>query len=164
MAAHHQNRQVSEADERRGLSLACWSCLTDCATLPRSRECARKRLALALAIRIGLAVPAWADFEDGIDAFLRGDYATALQELKPRADQGHAKAQYNLGVMYGKGRGILKDYVQAPTWYNLAASRFAAGSSRDKAVKNRAALAERMTPAQSAEAQRLAREWKPKPE
>ncbi len=80
------------------------------------------------------------------------------------ADQGHAKAQYNLGVMYGKGRGIPKDYVQAPTWYNLAASRFAPGSSRDKAVKNRAALAERMTPAQSAEAQRLAREWQPKPE
>ena len=49
-------------------------------------------------------------------------------------------------------------------WYNLATSRFTPGSSRDKAVKNRAALAERMTPAQSAEAQRLAREWKPKPE
>ncbi len=81
-----------------------------------------------------------------------------------RADQGHAKAQYNLGVMYGKGRGIPKDYVQAPMWYNLAASRFAPGSSRDKAVKNRATLAERMTPAQSAEAQRLAREWKSKPE
>ncbi len=66
--------------------------------------------------------------------------------------------------MYEKGQGVPQDYVQAHMWYNLAASHFAPGSDRDRAVKNRDIIAEKMTPAQIAEAQRLAREWKPKPE
>ncbi len=49
-------------------------------------------------------------------------------------------------------------------WYNLAASHFAPGSDRDTAVKNRDIVGAKMTPAQIAKAQRLAREWKPKKE
>ncbi len=49
-------------------------------------------------------------------------------------------------------------------WSNLAASRHQPGKDRDDAVFNRDFIAKRMTPAQIAEAQRLAREWKPKPE
>ncbi len=64
--------------------------------------------------------------------------------------------------MYEKGQGVPQDYVQAHMWYNLAASHFAPGSDRDRAVKNRDILAAKMTPAQIAEAQRLARKWKPK--
>ncbi len=64
--------------------------------------------------------------------------------------------------MYSKGQGVPQNYVQAHMWYNLAASRFAPGSDRDMAVKNRDIAAALMTPAQIAEAQRLAREWKPK--
>src|SRR5512141_852563 len=45
-----------------------------------------------------LVVPAWADFEAGMDANTRGDYATALREWRPLAEQGDALAQYNLGV------------------------------------------------------------------
>ena len=41
-----------------------------------------------------------ADFQKGLDAYDRGDYATALREWTPLAEQGHAWAQYNLGVMY----------------------------------------------------------------
>ena len=55
-----------------------------------------------------------------------------------------------------------QDYVQAHMWFNLAASRLPPGTNRDKAVKNRDIVAAKMTPAQIAEAQRLAREWKPK--
>ncbi len=47
-------------------------------------------------------------------------------------------------------------------WYNLAASRHRPGAYRDIAVKYRDILAAKMTPAQIAEAQRLAQEWKPK--
>jgi hypothetical protein len=47
-------------------------------------------------------------------------------------------------------------------WYNLAASRFPPGEGRDLAVKNRDIIAEKMTPAQISEAQKLAREWSPK--
>ncbi len=59
--------------------------------------------------------------------------------------------------MYRKGEGVPKDYVQAHMWYTLAAAQGDkdAGEFRDL-------LAEKMTPAQIAEAQRLAREWKPK--
>ncbi len=49
-------------------------------------------------------------------------------------------------------------------WYNLAASRHRRGAARDESAKNRNIVAKRMTPAQMAEAQRLAREWKPKKE
>ncbi len=66
--------------------------------------------------------------------------------------------------MYYKGRGVPQDYVQAHMWLNLAASRFPQGTDRDMAVKIRDILAAKMTPAQIAEAQRLAREWKPKKE
>ena len=68
-----------------------------------------------------------------------------------------AVAQFSLGVMYSKGRGVPQDYVQAHMWDNLAAAQ-----DIEDARKGRDKLAEHMTPAQIAEAQRLAREWKPK--
>ncbi len=57
-----------------------------------------------------------------------------------------------------------QDYTAAHKWFNLAASRFPASEAtlRDKAVNARKLVAARMTPTQIAEAQRLAREWKPK--
>jgi TPR repeat protein len=47
-----------------------------------------------------------ADFQKGRDAYKRGDYATALKEWTPLAEQGDAEAQFNLGSMYEKGRGV----------------------------------------------------------
>ncbi len=64
--------------------------------------------------------------------------------------------------MYHKGQGVAQDYVQAHMWYNLAASRLPPGDNRDLVVKNRDLVEKRMAPAQVAEAQKLAREWKPK--
>ena len=49
-------------------------------------------------------------------------------------------------------------------WRKVAASRLPPGTDRAEAVKNRDLLAAEMTPAQIAEAQRMAREWKPKKE
>lgn len=157
-----------------------------------------KRICLALVLVVSLAVPAWADFQDGVAAYDRGDYATALQEFKPLAEQGDARAQnslglmyyhgqgvpqddaeavrlyslaaeqgyawaqYHLGLMYANGEGVLRDYVQAHMWSNLAASRWPPGEERDDAVRNRDIAAAKMTPAQVAEAQRLAREWEPR--
>ncbi len=90
------------------------------------------------------------------------DDAEALQWFRKAAEQGYAKAQYNLGVMYGNGRGVPQDYAQAHMWFNLAASGFPLGEDRDQAVKDRDHAAKRMTPAQISEAQKLAREWRPK--
>ncbi len=90
------------------------------------------------------------------------DYAEAVRSYRKAAEQGLALAQFNLGIMYYKGRGVPKDYVQAHMWNILAASRFPPGEDRDDAVNHRNSLAEKMTPAQLTEAEKLAREWKPK--
>jgi len=85
------------------------------------------------------------------------DYAEALRWYRKAADQGNGLSQANLGVMYGNGQGVTQDYVRAHMWYSLAAAR-----GEKIARETRDLLAKKMTPAQIAEAQRLAREWKPK--
>ncbi len=154
--------------------------------------------ALCAGFTLGLTAPGWAGYGEGFAAYQRGDYATALREWRPlaeqgnanaqtnlgfmydkgqgvpqdyaeavkwyrkAAEQGNASAQNNLGFMYGTGKGVPQDYMQAHLWYNLAASRSPPGKNHDNAVKNRDIIAKRMTPAQISEAQKLAREWKPK--
>jgi TPR repeat protein len=39
------------------------------------------------------------------------------------AEQGHAEAQYNLGVNYGKGQGVPQDYSEAVKWLRMAAEQ-----------------------------------------
>jgi uncharacterized protein len=75
------------------------------------------------------------------------------------ADQGEPWAQTNLGVKYARGQGVPQDYVSAYMWFDLAAAQ-----GDQSAVSDRDAAARRMTPAQIAESQKLAREWKPKKE
>jgi len=185
-------------------------------------------IALVLSF-VCFAVPVWADFQAGMDANNRGDYATALREWRLLAEQGDALAQYNLGMLYRKGRGVPQDDVQARQWYEKAAvqgqakAQFSLGTlyfngegapkdyrqalrwfrlaadqgeavaqtkiaimyddgqgvphdivqaykwyslaatNGDKpAAELRDTAAKQMTPAQIAEAQKLAQEWKPK--
>lgn len=175
-----------------------------------------------------LDLAAWADFQAGMDANNREDYATALREWRPLAEKGDALAQYNLGVLYRKGRGVPQDDVQARKWYDKAAAQgqakaqynlgtlyyngegvpkdykqalrwFRLAADQGEAVAQtkiaimyedaqgvphdlvqaykwyslaitsgdkpatllRNLLTDKMTPAQIAEAQKLAREWKP---
>ena len=98
------------------------------------------------------------------EAYNSGDYATALRLWRPLAERGHADAQYSLGVMYSQGRGVPQDYVQAHMWFNLAASRLLPGEGFNAAIQERNLVAELMTPAQIAEAQKLLREWRPRDE
>ena len=56
----------------------------------------------------------------GLTAYNSGDYATALREWKPLAEQGDADAQSNLGLLYRKGRGVPQDYKTAVKWFRLA--------------------------------------------
>jgi TPR repeat protein len=102
-----------------------------------------------------MVIPAMAlaqDFDKGLDAAQAGDYATALREWTPLAEQGHASAQINLGFMYEKGYGVPQDFVASHVWNNLGAANGdkLGGTNRDN-------LAQRMTPDQIAEAQRRAR-------
>ena len=64
-----------------------------------------------------------ADFQKGLAAADRGDFATALETLTPRAEQGGANAQGILGFMYDKGLGVPQDYKAAVKWYTLAAEQ-----------------------------------------
>jgi hypothetical protein len=121
-----------------------------------------KSLLAALAVSLCLAAPVLAGpFEDGKAAYERGDYATALRLWLPLAEQGDAIVQFNLGLLYYWGHGVLQDsvqdYVEAHKWFDLAAAQ-----GNLSAAGNRDWLAKKMTPDQLAEAQRLAREWKPK--
>jgi len=58
-----------------------------------------------------------ADFQAGVDAYARGDYATVLKEWQPLAEQGDAYAQFSLGHLYHGGHGVPQDYVKAVRWY-----------------------------------------------
>ncbi len=84
------------------------------------------------------------------------DAAKAVRWYRRAAAQGHAIAQYVLGLRYHAGEGIPRDHVRAHMWFNLAAA------TRGEAIKYRDYVAALMTPEQIAEAQRLAREWTPR--
>jgi TPR repeat protein len=88
------------------------------------------------------------------------DYAEALKWYRLAAAQGYARAQYRLGYMYANGEGVPQDPVQAHKWLTLATITFTDKPERDEAIKARNRVAARMTLAQIAEAQKLAREWK----
>ncbi len=117
--------------------------------------------------------------EDGYSALNDGNYPAALQLFRPlanegnvsalkaiaiindyclAADKGNGLARFSLGFIYERGLGLPQDYVRAYMWFSLAAAQGTKG-----AEEWRERLAARMSPAQIAEAQRLAREWSPKP-
>ena len=81
------------------------------------------------------------------------------------AFQDHYVAQANLAYFYEHGKGVRKDMVRALMWTILVARQmpWVAGMGYSFAER-RDELISKMTPAQIAEAQRLAREWKPKTE
>ncbi len=79
--------------------------------------------ALCAGVTLGLTAPAWGGFKEGEAAYKRGDYATALREWRSLAEQGNAKAQFFLGLMYSKGRGVPQDYAEAVGWWHKAAEQ-----------------------------------------
>ena len=85
------------------------------------------------------------------------DYGKALKCFRKAVEQGNTIAQLYLGSMYEYGTGVDQNYVTAYMWYHRAGTLGIEG-----ALEERDKIAEKMTPAQIAEAQRRAREWKPK--
>lgn len=78
----------------------------------------------SLIVAVGFAGSAVAGpLEDGLAAFERRDYVTAMRVWRPLADQGDAVAQFNLGVMYLKGQGIAQDDVASVIWLRKAADQ-----------------------------------------
>jgi TPR repeat protein len=65
---------------------------------------------------------AMAGLKEGIDAYYDGRYGIALKELRPLAEDKLPEAEFYLGVMYAKGRGVPQDFQKAVHWYRLAAA------------------------------------------
>ena len=72
-----------------------------------------KRIALAVALLVSLAAPAWAGFDEGLVVYKRGDYEVALREWVLLAEKGDAKSHYSLGRLYEWGFGVPEDEAEA---------------------------------------------------
>ena len=72
------------------------------------------------------------------------------------AAQGLADAQYGVGSAYFNGQGVARNYVQAYMWMSLALAQGNATAGKYMPV-----VEQKLTPEQIAEAQELAREFKP---
>ena len=62
-----------------------------------------------------------AGFEDGVNAFHRGQYIIAAQEWQPLATKGDPDAARNLAMLYHRGLGFEVDFIKARYWYKIAA-------------------------------------------
>jgi uncharacterized protein len=76
-----------------------------------------------LAASFTMAPPASAGFEEGGNAYLKKNYALALAEWRPLAEQGHSASQFGMGLAYENGRGVASDPIQAAIWYRKAAEQ-----------------------------------------
>ena len=83
----------------------------------------RNGLGLAVLCLAMVAGTCHAGFDEGLAAYQRKDYAVALKAWRPLAAQGNARAQFNLGVMYAKGRGVPQDDKEVVRWFRLAADQ-----------------------------------------
>ena len=90
----------------------------------------------AVVLVLALALPAHvlaADLQAGLDAYERGDYAAALKEWRPLAEQGDVVAQYYLGTMYADGEGVPQDPAEATKWFRLAEKSIRANADEPEA-------------------------------
>lgn len=95
---------------------------------------------------------------------VRRDHKEAARLYLRAANKGYARAQNDIGFMYGFGEGVPpRDDVEAYKWLTLGIARYTAKNQDrlDQAIKDKATLAKRMTPAQIAEAERRVKMWKP---
>ena len=92
------------------------------------------------------------------------NYLAAVKWYRKAAEQNHTEAQYKLSVCYANGEGVEKDEAEAYKWYILASAKhnFLFSVQAQKAKRILSITKQQMTPEQIAEAQRFAREFKPR--
>ena len=86
------------------------------------------------------------------------DQAQAAEWYRKAAEQGLARAAYNLGSMYAMGQGVGRDQAEAYFWLGVAAESWS-GEQHEQAAKARDALGVRLTPEQLAAAQLRVKKW-----
>ena len=73
-----------------------------------------KRVIPVFLMLILMSAPVYADdYQDGENAYRRGDYRTAFEKFMPLAEQGDAQSQWLVAGLYARGMGVVRDYVQA---------------------------------------------------
>jgi len=114
---------------------------------------------IATILALSFAAPAASGpFEDGVAAYKKQLYVTAMKLWLPLAEAGNPEAQANIGVLYRDAQGVPSGReVEAYMWFSLAAS-----GGNKKAAAERDTLARTMTAAQIAEGKRRISEWTPK--
>jgi len=86
----------------------------------------RRRFLLVAAICLSLifhAQAAAAGFEDGMEAYRRGEFSAAFREWEPLAKAGDPQSLHMLGFLYAKGRGVEKDLSQTLIMWRQAAEQ-----------------------------------------
>ena len=87
---------------------------------------------LIIAIVIGLTGAAsslsLAGVDEAIASYRNGNFTSAVAELRPLAEQGDARAQHWLGIMYHLGKGVDRDDKQSIAWYLKAAEQGGVGA------------------------------------
>src|SRR3954466_3750503 len=109
--------------------------------------------ALLIAQLLGTSAAFAGPWEDGMAAYNRGDYVPAMRVFRRLAEQGNAKAQNVLGVMFRKGEGTPKNPARAHMWFSFAAKR---GDAKAKAELREVTRA--MTAQQISQAEAMAQE------
>ncbi len=89
---------------------------------PEFMQNLRQKIYLPILLLIGNGSIA-ADYQSGFDAYSEGDYATALAEWRPLAEEGDAGGQFGLGLLYSNGWGVDLNDDEALKWYGLAADQ-----------------------------------------
>jgi hypothetical protein len=74
------------------------------------------------------SVVAAGSLEEAEFAYDRGEYTKAARLFSPLAEQGVAAAQFYLGLMHDRGRGVRQDYQTAVVWFRKAAAQGYPGS------------------------------------
>ena len=73
----------------------------------------------------------------------------AIRLFRPLAEQGNAKAQNVLGVMFRKGEGVPKNPARAHMWFSLAAKRGEAGARAELREVSRTMTAQEISQAEA---------------
>jgi TPR repeat protein len=84
--------------------------------------------------RPGSALSFTSDFEEGVAAYSKGDYAAAHRIFLKEAQKGNASAQYKLGYMYANGQGVPLDDRESVKWYGMAAEKGLAAAQYNLAL------------------------------
>ena len=85
-----------------------------------------KKISLPITLLIcslGIISPVNADFNNGWEAYINGDFRSASKQWQPLAEKGDAKSQTNLGILYFNGKGVLKDYKRAVELFKMAGAQ-----------------------------------------